>query len=145
MAWRRTVGACVMLIGAGTLLATVAGTTVMGVSYARSSELAAPPGLIAGVIAGALLGGVLLLLAGRAIYGRWNSAAPVANFTASVTRMVGLLIALGLSSMLVFVLASGIEREDEIVVLLLGLGALAGFGLVYVGGNLRAHGRRYLD
>jgi len=145
MAWRRTVGAGVMLIGAGTLLATVAGTIVLGVSYARSGEIAAPLALIAGVVAGALLGGVLLLLAGRAIYGRWNSAAPIANFTASVTQMVGLLIALGLGAALVFVFSSGIESEDEIVVLVLGLGALAGLGLVYVGGNLRAHGRRYLD
>lgn len=145
MAWLRTLGACVMLLGASVLLATVAGATVIGVSYARSGELAAPLELIAGAIAGALLGGVLLLLAGRAVYGRWNSAAPIVSFTASVTRMVGLLIALGLSATLVFVFFSGIEREDEIVVLVLGLGALAGLGLVYVGGNLRAHGRQYLD
>jgi hypothetical protein len=47
--------------------------------------------------------------------------------------------------MLVFVFYSGIEPEDEIVVLVLGLGALAGLGLVYIGGNLRNRGRRYLD
>lgn len=145
MAWRRAAGAGIMMLGATVLLATVAGSTVIGVSYARSGELAAPLEVLAGTIGGAVASGILVLLTGRGVYGRWNSAAPIANFTATVTRMVGLLIALGLGAMLVFVLLSGIEREDEIVVLMLGLGALAGLGLVHVGGNLRAHGRRYLD
>ncbi len=145
MAWRRTIGAGVMLVGASALLATVAGATVIGVSYVRSGELAASLELMAAVAGGALLGGILLMLAGRWIYGRWNSAAPIANFTANVTRMIGLLIAIGLGAMLAFVFISGIEPEDEIVVLILGLGALAGLGLVYIGGNLRNRGRRYLD
>ncbi len=145
MAWRRAIGASVMMIGALTLLATVAGVTVLAVTYVRSGELAAPVGFLAAVSGGALLGGVVLMLAGRAIYGRWTTAAPIANFTADVTRMVGIAITLCLGAMLVFLFVAGIEPEDGVAALMLGIGALAGMGLVHVGGNLRNRGRRYLD
>lgn len=145
MAWRRTVGACVMLIGAGTLLATVAGTIVLSVSYARSGELAAPAELIASVVICALIGGVATMIGGRAIYGQWTKAAPIANFTAAVTRMVGLTVALILGAMLVFLVLAGIKPEDVVAAIILGVGAVAGIGLVRVGGSLRNRGRRYLD
>ncbi len=145
MAWRRTAGAGVMLLGASTLLATVTGAAVIGVSCVRSGELAAPFELLAAVAASALASGVLLMVGGRAIYGQWNKAAPVANFTAYVTRMVGLTVALCLGAMLVILMFAGIGPEDMIAAVVLGIGALLGVCLVYVGANLRSRGRRYLD
>lgn len=145
MAWRRATGAVVMMLGAASLLGTVAGTTVLSVSYVKSGELVAPVTVLAGALAAAIVCGVLILLAGRAIYGRWSEAAPIANFTGDITRMVGMSIAIGLGAMLVFLFATGLKPEDGLAALVLGLGALAGLGLAYVGANLRKSGRRYLD
>ena len=145
MAWRRAIGTLVMMLGAAGLLGTVAGATVLSVSYVKSVELVAPVTVLAGVLAGAVVAGIAIMLAGRAIYGRWNDAAPIANFTGDITRMVGLSIAIGLGAMLVFLFVTGMKPEDGLAALVLGIGALSGLGLAYIGANLRRSGRRYLD
>jgi len=134
-----------MMLGAAGLLGTVAGATVLAVSYVKSGELVAPVTVLAGAFSGAILAGVLVLLGGRGIYGRWEDAAPIANFTGDITRMVGLAIAIGLGAMLVFLFVTGIKPEDGLAALVLGIGVLGGVGLAYIGGNLRKSGRRYLD
>lgn len=145
MAWRRKLGASVMMFGAATMLGTIAGGTSVGMSYLTSGDLPAPPELIAGIVASALLGGALLMLGGRATYGRWSSSAPIANFIAGVTRTVGVLVALGLGAMLGFVVIDGVEPQDELVALALLSGTAGGLALVLVGGSLRRHSRRHLD
>ncbi|MEZ6031060.1 MAG: hypothetical protein R3C46_15115 [Hyphomonadaceae bacterium] len=145
MAWRRACGAIIMGLGAAALLATIAGATVLAVSIVKSGDLPATPPVLATGAAGGVLGGIVVLLLGRLIYGHWRRAAPIANFTADVTRMVGLAIAFGLGAMLVFLLATGLEKEDAVAAIVLGIGTVAGLGLAYVGNNLRRGGRSYLD
>jgi hypothetical protein len=145
MAWRRASGAVIMCLGAGVVLATIAGATVLGVSFVRSGELPAPLQLLVMGGVGGLAGGVIAMVLGRLVYGRWRGAAPVANFTADVARMIGLSVAAALGVMLAFLVVTGIKREDVMAALVLGIGTAAGLFLAYVGGNLRRSGRRYLD
>jgi hypothetical protein len=145
MAWRRAVGAAIMSLGAGVVLATIAGGTVLGVSFVKSGELPVTAPLFATSAAGGIAGGVIAMVLGRLIYGRWREAAPIANFTADVARMIGLSVAAGLGVMLVFLLVTGFKPEDLMAALALGVGTVAGLFLAYVGSNLRRSGRRYLD
>lgn len=134
-----------MCLGAGGVLATIAGATVLGVSFVKSGELPVAPPMLAMSAVGGIAGGVIAMILGRLIYGQWREAAPVANFTADVARMTGLSVAAGLGTMLAFLLATGFEREDIVAALVLGAGTVAGLFLAYVGSNLRRSGRRYLD
>lgn len=145
MAWRRVSGAVIMCLGAGVVLATSAGITVLGVSFVKSGDLPVALEFLAMIAGGSLAGGVFAMVLGRLVYGRWRSAAPIANFTADVARMIGLSIAAGLGAMLAFLLLTGLQPEDVTAALVLGAGTAAGLFLAYVGGNLRRSGRRYLD
>lgn len=145
MAWRRVSGAVIICLGAGVVLAMIAGVTVLAVSFAKSGELPAALDLLALVAAGGLVGGVIAMLLGRLVYGQWRGAAPVANFIADVARMIGLAVAAGLGAMLAFLVISGLQPEDVTAALVLGAGTAAGLFLAYVGGNLRRSGRQYLD
>ena len=145
MAWRRAAGATIMCLGAGVVLATIAGAAVLAVSFAKSGELPVAPPLLAMTAVGGIVGGVIAMVLGRLIYGQWRGAAPIANFTADVARMIGLSVAASLGTMLVFLLLSDMKPEDAMAALVLGVGTVAGLFLAYVGGNLRRSGRRYLD
>lgn len=134
-----------MCVGACVVLATIAGATVLGVSFAKSGELPVAPSLFAMSAAGGIAGGVITMVLGRLLYGRWREAAPVTNFTADVARMIGLSVAAGLGTMLAFLLVTGFKPEDLMAALALGVGTVAGLFLAYVGSNLRRSGRRYLD
>lgn len=127
------------------VLATIAGVTVLGVSFVKSGELPVAPPLLAMSAAGGIAGGVIAIVLGRLVYGQWRRAAPVANFTADVARMIGLSVAAGLGVMLIFLLVTGFKPEDLMAALALGAGTVAGLFLAYVGSNLRRSGRRYLD
>jgi hypothetical protein len=145
MAWRHASGATIMCLGACVVLATIAGATVLGVSFVKSGELPVAPPLFAMSAAGGIAGGVIAMVLGRLVYGRWREAAPVANFTADVARMIGLSVAAGLGVMLVFLLVTGFKPEDLMAALVLGVGTVAGLFLAFIGSNLRRSSRRYLD
>lgn len=87
--------------------------------------------------------GVAAMLMGRLVYGHWRAAAPIARVTGAVTRTVGLVVTFGLGAMLVFLLASGFEREDTPAAAALGVGVIAGLLLAHVGGGLRHTQQRY--
>jgi hypothetical protein len=118
---------------------------VLGVSFVKSGDLPVTPPLFAMSAVGGIAGGVIAMLLGRLVYGRWRGAAPVANFTADVARMIGLSVAAALGTMLAFLVVTGIKPEDVMAALVLGIGTAAGLFLAYVGSNLRRSGRRYLD
>lgn len=146
MTWRRAIGAGVMLAGAGTLLATATGATLLAASFVRAGESGAPVEALAGMIASAVASGALIMLLGRAIYGRWRAATPIASVTIGIARTVGLLVAVTMAGLLIFLFASGMEREDAPAAAMLALGAAGGLLLAQVGVSLRTGGRRkYLD
>jgi hypothetical protein len=68
----------------------------------------------------------------------------VANVTGEITRTVGILSAVGLGGMLVFLLMSGFKAEDMPAAIALGIGAGVGLLLTQVGMSVR-NDRSYLD
>lgn len=145
MGWRRATGAAVMLAGVAIIVAMIAMVTVL-----VSSEVAAKTDVLGivlkatGIGVPQLLVGVVVMVGGRMIYGSWSKAAPVANVTGEVTRTVGLLSAIGLGAMLVFLLMSGFKAEDIPAAIALGLGAGVGLLLTQVGVSLR-NDRTYIE
>lgn len=96
----------------------------------------APPALI----------GAILMIVGRWVYGGWSERAPIVNASSLAIRTVGFTVAIALGLTLVFFLATGMSADDETAAAMLGLGATAGVGLVFLGMRMkRRSGRRYLD
>lgn len=89
-----------------------------------------------------LLGGVVTLIGGRAIYGHWRTAAPVVNVTGEIARTVGLVSAILLGAILAFLLATGFKYEDTPAAAALAIGVVFGVCVARFGGSLR--GRGYL-
>jgi hypothetical protein len=88
--------------------------------------------------------GLFVMVGGRVLYGNWSKAAPVANVTGEITRTVGLLSAIGLGGMLIFLLTSGFKADDMPAAIALGVGAGVGLLLSQVGVLLR-NDRTYLE
>ena len=92
------------------------------------------------------LGGFLLMLIGRWIYGEWLERAPIMGASSLAVRIAGFLVALGLGAMLLFLLFTGITAEDQAAAALLGLGATIGVALIFLGMRIKPRSsRRYLD
>lgn len=145
MAWQRAAGASIMFLGAGLVVLAAAMATVMAAAEMRA---ASDIGVIVLAILGAWpvpLGGALMLVLGRLIYGHWYEAAPIAKVTGLVTRTVGIVAAVALGAMLVLLVATGIEREDMPAAVALGIGVTVGLLLAHIGVGLRASGQSYPD
>jgi hypothetical protein len=141
--WRRALGAVIMF--AGTIMlagVTWAATMLVAGAIQAGSEFNTVIGGLALLVA-PLCGGVAVLVGGRFVYGFWREAAPIANVTGEITCTVGLLAAIGMGGLLLFLLLSGFEREDTPAAVALGIGAMAGILLAQFGLSLRS--RRYLD
>jgi hypothetical protein len=145
VAWRRAAGASIMFVGAGFIVVAAAMATLMAAADVQA-------GSDAWAIAFAILGGwmwplagIVTMLMGRAVYGHWYEAAPIANITGLVTRTVGLVAASVLGAMLVLLVVSGVEREDMPAAAALGIGVTMALLLAHIGVGLRASGQRYPD
>ena len=133
-----------MLAGVAMVVATIAWITIV-----VAGEMRMHGGLFAFLAAawaaGAwpLLAGIAVMIAGRFVYGHWRTAAPVVNITGEIARTVGLVSAILLGAMLVFLLATGFSYEDTPAAAGLAIGIVFGVWVAQFGGNLR--GRGYLD
>jgi hypothetical protein len=93
----------------------------------------------------ALIGAAVLAL-GRLVYGEWEDRSPVLNASAAAIRIAGFVVAIGLGAMLLFLTATGITADDQIVAAALAVGTTAGIVLIVLGFRIRSgSGRRYLD
>lgn len=146
MGWRRAIGAIIMLGGAVALAGAASATTIFA-----AGEIEAGAGVEAilarvmsyGPLLGWLVGGGLVgMLLGRAVYGRWRDAAPIAYVTGEITCTVGVLAAIAMGGLLIFLLLTGFKQEDTPAAIALGVGALASVFLAQFGVSLRD--RRYL-
>jgi len=134
-----------MLAGAAIIVAMIAAMTVLIVAEVTAkTDVIHIVVKVASISAPQLLLGVLVMVGGRAAYGNWTRAAPVANVTGEITRTVGILSAVGLGGMLVFLLMSGFKAEDMPAAIALGIGAGVGLLLTQVGMSVR-NDRSYLD
>jgi hypothetical protein len=133
-----------MLAGVAMVVATVAWITIV-----VAGEMRVHGGpfdfLAAAWVEGAwpLLGGIVVMIGGRIVYGHWRTAAPVVNITGEIARTVGLVSAILLGAMLVFLLATGLNHEDMPAAAGLAIGIVFGVWVAQFGGSLR--GRGYLD
>ena len=133
-----------MLAGVAMVVATIAWVT-----FVIAAKMHAHAGLFdflsAACTAGAWpLGvGIVVMIGGRFAYGHWRTAAPVVNITGEIARTVGLVSAILLGAMLIFLLASGFRYEDTPAAAALAIGVVFGVWVAQFGGNLR--GRGYLD
>ena len=145
MDWRRISGAIVMLAGAAIIVAMIAALTVLIVAEIAANTDGVRIGFKAAALgAPILLVGMLVMVGGRALYGKWRKAAPVANVTGEITRTIGLLATIGLGGMLLFLLMSGFKAEDMPAAIALGVGAGVGLLLTQVGVSLR-NDRTYIE
>lgn len=143
MAWRRAAGASIMFAGAGVIAGAVAMATFVMAGEIQAGTDAFTIGLRMRGGSAWPASGVAAMLVGRLVYGHWRAAAPIAHVTGAVTRTVGLVVAFGLGAMLVFLLASGFEREDAPAAAALAVGVIAGLLLAHVGVGLRHTQQRY--
>ena len=141
---RRVIGAGIMFAGAAMIVATIAwiAIVVAGEMRARATLFEF---LAAAWTAGAwpMLAGLAVMILGRVVYGHWRTAAPVVNVTGEIARTVGLVSAILLGGMLIFLLATGFSHEDTPAAAALAIGVVFGVWVAQFGGNLR--GRGYLD
>ena len=144
MKLRRTIGAGIMAAAVAMIVATLAWITIVIASGMRARATIFEF-LAAAAKAGVwpLSVGVGVMIAGRAVYGHWRTAAPVVNITGEIARTVGLVSALLLGAMLVFLLATGFKQEDTPAAAALAIGIAFGVWVAKFGGSLR--GRGYLD
>lgn len=146
MSWRRLSGACLMITGAAASAAVI---VAAGVILARYLKLANAADVLSGAAALAvpvMLGGAAILLLGRWLYGGWNERSPIVHAVAYGIRSAGLVVAIALGAMLLFLLATGIKAEDATAAVVLGAGTAVGVGLVILGIRIRSgSGRSYLD
>jgi hypothetical protein len=94
----------------------------------------------------AAVGGAVLMLIGRIVYGAWLERSPVVNASALAIQIAGMIVALGLGAMLIFLAITGITADDQTAAAALGIGTAAGLTLIFIGVRIKAgSGRRYLD
>lgn len=133
-----------MLAGVAMVVATIA-----WIALVIAAEMHARAGLFEFLAVACAAGawplgvGVAVMIGGRFIYGHWRTAAPVVNITGEIARTVGLVSAILLGAMLIFLLASGFKYEDTPAAAALAIGVVFGVWVAQFGGNLR--GRGYLD
>lgn len=146
MSWRRVSGTFFMITGAAAAAGVIIASGVIIARYLRLDNAADVLGNAASLAAPIMLGSAAILLLGRWIYGEWNDRSPVVHAAAYVVRSAGLMVAIALGAMLLFLLATGIKSEDATAAIVLGLGAAIGIGLMILGGRIRSgSGRSYLD
>jgi hypothetical protein len=91
------------------------------------------------------IGGLLLVLLGRLVYGDWRDAAPMRQASALTVRLAGLMIAIALGAMLLFLFFAGVSPDDQYAVVALGIGTALGIALVALGMRMKPPDRSYLD
>lgn len=146
MKWRRLIGAALMILGAATVVAMAVLTGVVIANFVEWDNGADAISTVAVVTLPPTLGGALLMLAGRVVYGAWRKRSPLLNASALAIQIAGGVVALGLGAMLMFLIVTGITADDQTAAAALGIGTTAGLALVFIGFRLKSgSGRRYLD
>ena len=146
MNWRRIIGAALMTLGAAVVIAMAALLSVVIGNYVEWDNAADALSTVATVTILPMIGGAIVLLAGRLLYGEWQERAPIVNASALAIQVAGFLISVSLGSMLLFLVATGIKPDDQSTAAALGIGTTAGLAMIFVGFRIKSgSGRSYLD
>jgi hypothetical protein len=140
---RRVAGATLMLAGTGTLSGAAWAVTMLAAAGVEARAALLDIVLQSTGFAWLLGTGLTLLLVGRLVYGSWHEAAPIATVTGEIARTVGLIVAVSMAGLLIFLFASGMEHDDAPAAVALGLGVAGGILLAQLGANLRNSRERF--
>ena len=114
MKWRRLTGASLMILGGAMALAMAVLAAVIVANFVEWENGADALGTVATATLLPALGGAVLMLIGRAVYGAWMERSPVLNALALAIQIAGAVVALGLGAMLVFLAITGITHPPEL-------------------------------
>jgi hypothetical protein len=135
-----------MVLGGAMVIAMAAVAAVVIANFVEWENSADAISTVAIVTLPAAVGGAVLMLIGRIVYGAWLERSPVVNASALAIQIAGMIVALGLGAMLVFLAITGITADDQTAAAALGIGTAAGLTLIFIGVRIKAgSGRRYLD
>jgi hypothetical protein len=144
--WRRLMGATLMILGGAAVVAMAMLASVVIANFVEWENAPDAMATVAMVTAPPAVGGALLILIGRIVYGAWLERSPVVNASALAIQIAGAVVALGLGAMLVFLAITGITADDQTAAAALGIGTTAGLTLIFIGTRIKVgSGRRYLD
>jgi hypothetical protein len=144
--WRRILGATLMIVGGAAVLAMATLASVVIANFVEWENAPDALGTVGLVTVPPALAGAVLMLIGRIVYGAWLERSPVLNASALALQIAGIVVALGLGAMLIFLAATGITADDQTAAAALGIGMTAGLALIFIGVRIRSgSGRRYLD
>lgn len=144
--WRRLIGASLMIMGGAAVVAMAMLASVVIANFVEWRNAPEAMGTVAIVTVPPAVAGALLILVGRIVYGAWSLRSPVLNASALAIQMAGVIVALGLGAMLVFLAITGITADDQTAAAALGIGTAAGLTLIFIGVRIKSgSGRRYLD
>ena len=146
MKWRRLIGATLMILGGAMALAMAMLAAVIVANFVEWKNGADALSTVTTVTLPPALGGAVLILIGRIVYGEWMERSPVLNALALAIQIAGAVVALGLGAMLVFLAITGITADDQTAAAALGIGTAVGLTLIFIGTRIKVSGgRRYLD
>jgi hypothetical protein len=143
---RRIIGAALMILGGAAVVAMAALASVVIGNYVEWNNAADALGTVALVTLPPAVGGALLILIGRIVYGAWMERSPVLNASALAIQIAGVVVTIGLGAMLIFLAITGITADDQTAAAALGIGTTAGLALIFIGVRIKSgSGRSYLD
>lgn len=146
MKWRRLIGATLMILGGAAVVAMATLASIVIANFVEWENGADAMGTVTTVTLPPALGGAVLMLIGRIVYGDWLERSPVLNALALAVQIAGVVVTAGLGAMLVFLAATGITADDQTAAAALGIGTTAGLALIFIGVRIKSgSGRRYLD
>jgi hypothetical protein len=144
--WRRLIGATLMILGGAAVVAMAILAAVVIANFVEWKNGADALSTVTTFTLPPALGGAVLMLVGRIVYGAWMERSPVLNALALAVQIAGAVVALGLGAMLVFLAFTGITADDQTAAAALGIGTAAGLTLIFIGTRIKVgSGRRYLD
>ncbi len=142
MSLRRTGGSLLMIMGAAAIAAMAALAMIVIVNYVEWDNAADALGTVAMVTLPFAVGGAIVMLLGRLVYGGWREWAPVRRVSAWMIQITGGLLAFALGGMLVFLMVTGAGPEDSPAVISLGVCTIIALGAAFLGFLLRPRSER---
>lgn len=130
---RRLSGAFLMSVGGLAVLGMATIASVVIANYVEWDNAADALGTVAQLSALPVLGGTVVALIGRWVYGDWSGRAPLMRVSTLAIRLVGMAMALGLGAMLLFLFFAGIGPDDRDTAVSLGVGVIGGIMLTAIG------------
>lgn len=131
-----------MAAGGAVVLAMLALAAIVGANFIEPDNADEATITIGFIVIPPLLGGITLIVLGRALYGGWRSDHPLRLWGGRALFVLGLGLIAGLGVLLLLSLPRGFGEDNQGVLLSLTLGVIAGVLITFIG---RALSRTAID